>query len=267
MSEKRKEWIRENKDKLVSRKYRDTVGTAYTELFYDARDLELLHGTYKYEQRMLELIRKGRVEELKELLMGYAQSDDYHEGKVADDALRQVKNIFLGLIALVGKSAAIPGGMPVEQAYHLIDVYSQKCEELDSIEDVYNLQYNMVIDFAERISQMRHSADLSPLIQSCINYIVFHLNEPIRSIDVINYSGMSKSFLSRKFKEETGYEIGTYITLSKIDEAKSLLRYTEKPIAEISDYLSFSSQPYFQNVFKKITGMTPLHYREEKTDE
>ena len=72
MSEKRKEWIRENKDKLVSRKYRDTVGTAYTELFYDARDLELLHGTYKYEQRMLELVRKGRVEELKELLMGYA---------------------------------------------------------------------------------------------------------------------------------------------------------------------------------------------------
>ena len=64
-----------------------------------------------------------------------------------------------------------------------------------------------------------------------------------------------------KFKKETGYEVGAFITKCKIDEAKSLLRFTDRSISEISSYLAFSSQPYFQTVFRKVTGMTPLQYR------
>ena len=46
---------------------------------------------------------------------------------MADTPLRQAKNILLGLVALVGKMAAIPGGMDDEEAYDLIDLYSQEC--------------------------------------------------------------------------------------------------------------------------------------------
>lgn len=47
----------------------------------------------------------------------------------------------------------------------------------------------------------------------------------------------------------------------KLEEAKSLLTYSDKSLGEISSYLSFSSQSYFQNVFKKKYGITPLQYR------
>jgi AraC-like DNA-binding protein len=44
-------------------------------------------------------------------------------------------------------------------------------------------------------------------------------------------------------------------------EACDLLTYSHTPLSEISAYLGFSSQSYFQNVFKKQFGMTPMQYR------
>lgn len=52
-----------------------------------------------------------------------------------------------------------------------------------------------------------------------------------------------------------------FIMRCKLEEAKALLAYTDKPISEISSYLCFSSQAYFQNVFKKKYGITPNAYR------
>ena len=137
---------------------------------------------------------------------------------------------------------------------------SGRADESDGV--IHILQYNMILDFAERVEKYRSGSNLSPLIRDCTNFITFHLNEPIRAIDVIEYSGRSRSYLSARFKKETGYEIGSYITWRKNEEAKLLLCYSDKTISEISTYLAFSSQPYFHNVFKKISGTTPLQYRE-----
>ena len=48
-----------------------------------------------------------------------------------------------------------------------------------------------------------------------------------------------------------------------IENYKSLLHYTDMTLAEISCYLCFSSQSYFQNVFKKEYGVTPMQYRRQ----
>ena len=47
----------------------------------------------------------------------------------------------------------------------------------------------------------------------------------------------------------------------KLEEAKSMLNYSDKTVSEISEYLCFSSQSYFQNVFKRKYGMTPKEFR------
>jgi len=56
--------------------------------------------------------------------------------------------------------------------------------------------------------------------------------------------------------------VNTFITERKIDEAKRLLETSNQTVSQISAFLGFSSQSYFQNVFKKSTGMTPAKYRE-----
>ncbi|MGM9597252.1 MAG: helix-turn-helix domain-containing protein [Eubacteriales bacterium] len=48
----------------------------------------------------------------------------------------------------------------------------------------------------------------------------------------------------------------------KTEEAKRLLRYTDKTSVAISAYLGFSSQSHFSKVFKKYTGKTPNEYRD-----
>ena len=261
MSRNRNQWIDENRERFISGSYQKKITSHLTNTVYDARDFEEVHGTYQFEMTMLEHIRNGKTEYLKQFLLDSVKQQTFNEGKLAEEELRQVKNIFIGLVSLVGKMAAIPGGVPVEQAYYMIDIYTQQCEALNTIEEIYTLQYNMLIDFCEQVERFRFPASLSPTVRSCTNFILQHLNEPLTSRDVIEFSAQSRSALSEQFKKQTGYTIGEYITRCKIDEAKTLLKYTDKPISEITNYLAFSSQPYFQNVFKKMTGFTPIQYR------
>lgn len=241
--------------------YQEIVGRLHSEVSYQARDEGIQHGTYYFEQQMLELIKNGEPEKLNAFLLAAANTANTREGKLAETPLRQAKNLFIGLITMVGKHAAIPGGMDIEQTYQLIDTYIQECEKLQTEEAVKNLQYNMPMDFARRVAQQKLPAGVSQEVFSCMQFIVTHINEPTSASDVVAYSGKSRAYLFKKFQEELGVSIGKYITECRLREAKSLLRYTDKPLAEISSYLCFSSQSHFQNVFKKHFGCTPNDYR------
>ena len=211
---------------------------------------------------MLSLIQSGNTEELNRFLMASLHAAPIKEGKLADTPLRQAKNLLIGTTAMVGKEAAIPGGMDIEQAYHLIDIYTQECEMLQSVEAVKNLQYNMLMDFTKRVAMQKLPAGISREVHACIQDISTHVNEPVTAADVVAFSGKSRAYLFKKFRQELEITIGAYITECKLREARSLLRYTDKSLGEISSYLCFSSQSYFQNVFKRHSGMTPLEYRQ-----
>lgn len=96
-----------------------------------------------------------------------------------------------------------------------------------------------------------------------MQYISLHINEPIGIPDVVSYSKKSRAYLFKKFRDELGTGISEYIMSCRLREAKSLLKYTDKPLSEISSYLCFSSQSHFQNTFKKHFNITPLGYREQ----
>jgi AraC-like DNA-binding protein len=157
--------------------------------------------------------------------------------------------------------AAIPGGLDIEQTYQLIDAYSQECEQMTNASDVTNLQFNMLLDFANRVSQSKMPDGISSESYTCIQYINSHLNEPINIDDIAKHIHRSRSYTMKHFNENLGFNLGEYISHARIQEAKSLLRYTDKSLSEISNYLCYSSQSYFQNVFKKLTGQTPAEYR------
>lgn len=241
--------------------YQDVVGQQQSQQSYIDREAGIQHGTYYFEQQMLELIKNGEPEKLNQFLLAAANT---REGKLAETPLRQAKNLFIGIVTVVGKFAAIPGGMDVEQTYQLIDTYIQECEKLQTEDAVKTLQYNMPMDFARRVAQQKLPAGISREVHSCMQFIASHINEPIGVADVVAHSGKSRAYLFGKFQQELGTTIGAYITECKLREAKHLLRYTEKHLGEISSYLCFSNQSHFQNVFKKHFGITPLAYRKQQ---
>lgn len=240
----------------------EAVAASQVEASYSTRDLGYVHGTYHLEQQILNLIRTGNKSGLQTLLLQTVGSRVLNEGPVAQTPLRQAKNVFIAMVALAGKQAAIPGGLDIEQTYQLIDQYSQECERLQDVESVANLQYSMLLDFASRVSLVQIPAEISPEIYICIQFINSHINEPISLQDVADFIHRSRAYTAAHFKEELGFNIGEYITHARIQEAKSLLRYTNKSLSDISNYLCYSSQSYFQNVFKKVVGITPLEYRQ-----
>jgi AraC-like DNA-binding protein len=119
----------------------------------------------------------------------------------------------------------------------------------------------MILDFARRVAQTQIPYDTTSDIYKSIQYIKQHTNQAISTSDVAAYVGKSRSYLSRCFKKELGFDMNSFIMRCKLEEAKSLLTHTDKSISEISSYLCFSSQAYFQNVFKKKYGITPNAYR------
>ena len=246
---------------LADENYKDGIASAQAEQAYESRDEQLIHGTYRFEQQILNLVKEGNPIALEKLLLESATSGIFNEGAVANTPLRQAKNIFLSLVSIIGKMAAIPGGLDIEQTYQLIDAYSQECEQMTNASDVTNLQFNMLLDFANRVSQSKMPDGISSESYTCIQYINSHLNEPINIDDIAKHIHRSRSYTMKHFNENLGFNLGEYISHARIQEAKSLLRYTDKSLSEISNYLCYSSQSYFQNVFKKLTGQTPAEYR------
>ena len=69
------------------------------------------------------------------------------------------------------------------------------------------------------------------------------------------------SSLSRLFSEVEGVTIEKYIINQKIEKVKELITYDEKTLSEIADELGYSSVAHLSNQFKKVTGLTPSHFK------
>ena len=159
--------------------------------------------------------------------------------------------------------AAIRGGMDIDDAFTLSDAFIQKCELLHAPDGIMRLQYQMVHSFTERVERIRLGRQPGKLSVEVANYVQHHLSEAITAEQIAKELYLSRPYLSRKFIEETGESLTDFILKEKIQEAKRLLRYSDKPLSAISSYLGFSSQSHFSRVFKKYTACTPGDYREK----
>lgn len=219
-----------------------------------------VHNTLAHEEALMQIIAKGDVGALYEWL---SHAPSVRGGVIANDALRQLKNTFIVTATLTSR-AAIRGGMSSEDALTLSDDYIRKCEMLSSVEQIVNLQYHMVIDYTRRVERIRLGRAPSRLVMDITNYTQHNLSHPLDVAALAKSLFISRTHLATKFKEETGMTLTDFILREKIEEAKRLLRSTDKPLSQISDYLGFSSQSHFCKTFKKYSDRTPGAYRSKK---
>jgi AraC family transcriptional regulator len=72
------------------------------------------------------------------------------------------------------------------------------------------------------------------------------------------------SALSKLFSEVTGITIEQYFILQKIERAKELMVYDELSLTQIAWELGYSSVAHLSSQFKKVTGLTPRHFKNIK---
>ncbi len=219
------------------------------------------HNSYSQEQAILRIVRKGDTAALHTWM---ERAPAVRGGILAPEHLRQMKNIFIVTATLCSR-AAIRGGLDVDDAFTLSDSFIQSCERLDTPEKITNLQYHMVLEFTERVERLHLGEHPGKLAAAVANYVQHHLSENISTEALAQSLYMGRSYLSTKFHAETGIKLNDFILQQKTEEAKRLLRYTDRSAAAIGDYLAFSSPAHFSRVFKKYADLTPNEYREKQS--
>ncbi len=216
---------------------------------------------YEFEQNMLNAIKEGNEKVIGQV----ALSMSMHVGTLSNVSVRQAKNQFI-CIATLATRAAIQGGLDLENAYSLSDSYIQKSEACTTCTPINELIDTMLLDFTVRTKQAKFNANISGDLYPCIRFIRNNTHQPLSVRDVADYAHLSVRQLDRKFSSDLGFHPGEFIMRCKLEEAKEMLTYTNKSLNEISQILCFSSQSYFNNVFKKHFGMTPgVFRRSQKT--
>lgn len=215
--------------------------------------------SYAIEKDMIKKVMNGDVEGL---IDGATKIPSVSSGNLAPHMLRHNKNFFIKLETIMAR-AAIEAGLDVDEVFSIEEMYIRKCESLNNVDRIKNLQYHMIIDYADRVKKLRqYNGQNSKLVTEISRYIRNHISEAIKTSDIADYFKKSRGGITTEFKKQTGMNLSDFIKLKKIQEAQELLYETSKSLVMISDYLGFSSQSHFTKVFKEITGITPKEYRE-----
>ena len=92
-------------------------------------------------------------------------------------------------------------------------------------------------------------------------YLQTHIHESVSLEELAQRFFMSRSYLTRSFRNVTGFSVVEYMTYIRIQKAQQLLRESDRSITEIADLCGFGNITYFEKVFKTTTGHTPVQYR------
>lgn len=218
--------------------------------------------SYQTEQAILHFIDTGNIKELRQL----SANPDLPMPDIGNTPMSQQKIACIVGVTVISRHV-IRKGMDVNMAMRLSDLYLKAIDSAGNTKDLALLMNNAYTDYSERLRALRIPEAISPVVYQCIQYVQQMVNTPLAVTDVANHVEKSPTYLSAKFKREMGCTLNAFITKCKIDEARSLLQHTEMSIADISSYLCFSDQCYFHRVFRKVTGKTPLQYRNESLSE
>lgn len=128
------------------------------------------------------------------------------------------------------------------------------------VKELYPLGFELIDDKKARLIEQ---------IKTIIIHLVHHQeNEAKSNLSEILSSELNHdyNYLSNLFSEVEGTTIEKYYISQRIEKVKELLVYDELTLSEIAFRLNYSSVAYLSNQFKKVTGLTPSHFKQIKED-
>jgi AraC-like DNA-binding protein len=88
-----------------------------------------------------------------------------------------------------------------------------------------------------------------------------HYTEPIDVSAMAEAAGLSRAHFSRAFKSAFGQSPHVYLLTRRLERAASLLRHTDRSVADICMTVGLSSVGSFTTSFKRMYDVTPTAYR------
>jgi transcriptional regulator GlxA family with amidase domain len=104
-------------------------------------------------------------------------------------------------------------------------------------------------------------------IKKTQKFIETNFHERITIDELSDRFALSRRSLERRFKRATNNTVAEYIQRVKIEAAKKSFETSRKNISEVMFEVGYSDTKAFRGTFKKITGMTPIDYRNKYNKE
>lgn len=93
------------------------------------------------------------------------------------------------------------------------------------------------------------------------HYIEMHYNEPIQISDISTYLNLNPHYLSMLFKKKFNITPKKYLTIFRMEKAKTLLIDTDYSLQIIANAVGLENSFSFSRLFKSVTGISPTTYR------
>ncbi|MFC0215802.1 AraC family transcriptional regulator [Paenibacillus chartarius] len=144
-----------------------------------------------------------------------------------------------------------------------------ECKEEQPLHDSYVRQ--LLLELLIRLHRLNAVSPVAPgsshpmhqKVSEITSYIHSNYREPLTLELLARQFYISPAYLSRIFLKLTGFHISEYIRVVRIREAQKLLRTTRQKVHTVAEQVGFEHISHFNKTFKKVTGISPLHYRQE----
>lgn len=144
-----------------------------------------------------------------------------------------------------------------------INDFLNALEEMDTRDRKYiDAAVNMIEMAASYLCLSRTIKKKSYILSAQLKeYIDNHLSEDLSIQNLCDKMFMSKTKLYKLSMKTFNMGCSEYITLKRIEKAKTLLESSDKNIYTIAEEVGFNDANYFSRIFKKIVGITPGEYK------
>lgn len=218
--------------------------------------MDLIEKRYQDEIKMLEAVTQGDVTKAKLCLTAMGK---YTMERRTEDTMRDYKNSTLIMNVLYRKAVQEAHVHPA----HIDDVsslFAKRIERSRSGAELNKISEEMLRKYCMLV-QNHSMSRYSEMIGQVINYIDFHLQEPLGLQYIAEKFNLNPSYLSRRFKSETGKTLRDYISEKRIEKSLVYLTTTGIPVSEVAARVGIMDENYFSRVFKKAKQMSPREYR------
>lgn len=202
----------------------------------------------------LETGNKQTINELMDELFDYIENSDFN--------LFQIKYFFINMFE---KSREIMmqyfKNVHSISLSHSTQVVFYTMFTMKEFKEYYVQFFNNMTDALENHNIYSNEEDIVDRMKL---YIKKNFKNNI-SIELLsNLFYINRSYCSSIFKERTGQKFVDYLNNVRIENAKTLLKKTDKKISNIAKESGYSNVKYFYRVFKKTTNVTPETYRNNR---
>lgn len=244
----------------------------FEETHSDENEEIRMHSLVNEELRQSDNFQSNHTQDEENLLYQYIEQGDVEYLRKNYDYMYLRHPIILEdthkneeYMAVIGISlasrAAIRGGLTSKEGFLINDIYLKKLSACRTIAEIHDLLREASLYCAAQVRKRRQAGQCNPYVERCKKRILSNLQEMVGAGELAKETGLSMDYLSKLFKRYEGVSVTEYILNVKIEAACNMLKYSDRQIGAIADYLSFGSLSYFSRVFKKKTGMSPQQYR------